>query len=144
MKQVSDLLNSKGRVVWSLAPDATVYEAIDQMAQKVIGALLVMEGQRLVGIISERDYARKVILKGKSSRETPVSEIMSHPVICVRPDLTIEQAMAVITKKRVRHLPVVVKDRVDGMISIGDVVRGIIEDKQLEIQQLKDYIHLRE
>ena len=140
MKQVSHLLDHKGRDVWSVTPDATVYEAIDQMAQKGVGALLVMEGDRLVGIVSERDYARKVILKGKSSRETPVREIMSYPVICARPELTVEETMALMTDKRVRHLPVVVEERVVGVISIGDVVRGVIDDKEFHIQQLTSYI----
>src|SRR5438445_10802662 len=97
MKRVCDLLDGKGRDIWSLRPDATVYEAIDQMAQKGVGALLVMERKRLVGIVSERDYARKVILKGKASREIQVREIMSHPVICVPPELPIEQTMALMT-----------------------------------------------
>ncbi len=140
MKRVSDLLNHKGRDVWHLAPEATVFEAIEQMAEKGIGALLVMEGERLVGIVSERDYARKVVLKGKRSRETRVREIMSHPVICVRPDLTVEETMALMTDKRVRHLPVVVEEKVVGVISIGDVVRGIIEDQEFQIQQLTNYI----
>ncbi len=140
MKQVSDLLKHKGRAVWSLPPDATVYEAIDQMEQKGVGALLVMEGERVVGIVSERDYARKVILKGKSSREIRVSEIMSHPVIYARPELTVEQTMALMTDKRVRHLPVMVEERCVGVISIGDVVRGIIEDQEFEIHQLTNYI----
>ncbi len=141
---VSDLLRGKGRDIWSVAPDATVYDAIYRMAEKGIGAVLVMDGSRLVGILSERDYARKVILQGKSSRETRVREIMSHPVVCVRPDLTIREAMAVMTEKRIRHLPVVVKGAVHGVISIGDVVRGVIEDNQTEIRELRDYIHLRE
>ena len=140
MKRVCDLLHDKGRDVWSLTPDATVYEAIEQMAQKGVGALLVMEGERLVGIISERDYARKVILKGKASREIQVREIMSHPVICVPPELTIEQTMALMTDRHVRHLPVVVAETVVGVISIGDVVRAIIEDKEFYIQQLTTYI----
>ena len=140
MKQISDLLKEKGRHVWSLSPDATVYDAIEQMAEKGCGALLVMEGERLVGIVSERDYARKVILKGKASRETLVREIMSSPVVCVRPDLSVEQTMGLMTDKRVRHLPVVVEERVMGMISIGDVVRAIIEDKEFYIQQLTSYI----
>ena len=138
--QISDLLKHKGRDVWSLTPDATVYDAIDQMAQKGCGALLVMDGDRLVGIVSERDYARKVILKGKASRETLVREIMSYPVVCAPPELTVEETMAIMTEKRVRHLPVVVDDRVVGVISIGDVVRGIIEDKEFHIQQLTNYI----
>jgi CBS domain-containing protein len=140
MKRVCDLLHDKGREVWFLTPDATVYEAIDQMAQKGVGALLVMEGEQLVGIVSERDYARKVILKGKASREIQVCEIMSHPVICVSPELTIEQTMALMTDNRVRHLPVVVAETVVGVISIGDVVRAIIEDKEFYIQQLTTYI----
>ena len=139
-KQVSDLLNHKGREIWSLPPNATVYEAIDQMAQKGVGALLIMEGEQLVGIVSERDYARHVILKGKSSRETRVSEIMSHPVICTRPDLRVERVMALMTDKRVRHLPVMVGERVVGVISMRDVVRGIIAEKEIKIQQLTDYL----
>ena len=140
MKRVFDLLNHKGRDVWSLPPDATVYEAIDQMAQKGVGALLVMESEQLVGIVSERDYARKVILKGKASRKTQVREIMSHPVICARPEFTVEQAMALMTDERVRHLPVVVEESVVGVISIGDVVRDIIKDKESTIRQLTSYI----
>lgn len=140
MKQVSDLLKHKGRDIWSLPPDATVYEAIDQMAQKGVGALLVMEGEHVVGIVSERDYARKVILKGKASREIRVSKIMSHPVIYARPELTVEETMALMTAKRVRHLPVMVGERCVGVISIGDVVRGIIEDQEFEIHQLTNYI----
>src|SRR5436309_350181 len=104
MKQISDLLKEKGSHVWSLPPDATVYDAIAQMAERGCGALLVMEGERLVGIVSERDYARKVILKGKASRETLVREIMSWPVICAPPNLSVEQTMGVMTDKRVRHL----------------------------------------
>src|SRR5437879_4254268 len=99
MKRVCDLLDGKGQDIWSLSPDATVYEAIDEMAQKGVGALLVMECNQLVGIVSERDYARKVILKGKSSREIRVREIMSHPVICVTQELTVEQTMALMTEK---------------------------------------------
>jgi len=140
MKRVCDLLHDKGRDVWSLTPDATVYEAIEQMAQKGVGALLVMEGERLVGIISERDYARKVILKGKASREIQVREIMSYPVICVPPELTVEQTMALMTDKHVRHLPVVVAETVVGVISIGDVVRSVIEEQEFYIQQLTMYI----
>ena len=140
MKRVSDLLNDKGRHIWFLPPDATVYEAIDQMAQKAVGALLVMEDERLVGIVSERDYARKVILQGKSSRETQVREIMSHPVICARPELTIEQTMTLMTDHHVRHLPVMVEERVVGVISIGDVVRSVIHDLRFTVRQLESYI----
>jgi len=140
MKRVCDLLHDKGRDVWSLTPDATVYEAIDQMAQKGVGALLVMESEQLVGIVSERDYARKVILKGKASREIQVREIMSYPVICVPPELTVEQTMALMTDRHVRHLPVVVAETVLGVISIGDVVRSVIEEQESYIQQLTMYI----
>ncbi len=140
MKTVAHLLKKKGQDIWSLFPDASVYEAIEQMAQKGVGALLVMEGERLVGIVSERDYARKVILKGKASRETQVREIMSHPVICARPQLTLEETMALMTEKRIRHLPVVADEKVVGVVSIGDVVRGIIEDNKFEIEQLTNYI----
>jgi CBS domain-containing protein len=140
MKRVCDLLDGKGREIWSLSPDATVYEAIDEMAQKGCGALLVLEGRQLVGIVSERDYARKVILKGKSSREIAVREIMSHPVISIAPEMTIEQTMAVMTERRVRHLPVVVDETIVGVISIGDVVRALMAEQQYHIQQLTTYI----
>ena len=140
MQRVSDLLNHKGRDIWSLTPDATVFEALEEMARKRVGALLVMEGERLVGIFSERDYARKVILEGKSSRKTRIREIMSRSVVCARPDLTVEESMALMTEKRVGHLPVVVGKRVVGVISIGDVVRSLIEDQEVHIQELTDYI----
>lgn len=141
MKTVSNLLSAKGQEIWSLTPDATVYEAIEQMAQKGCGALLVMEGERLLGIVSERDYARKVVLQGKASRKIKVREIMSYPVVCARPELTVEETMALMTDKRIRHLPVVVEERVVGVISIGDVVRGIIDEKEFLIHQLENYIH---
>jgi CBS domain-containing protein len=140
MKRICDLLDDKGRNIWFLSPEDTVYEAIEQMAEKGVGALLVMEAGRLVGIVSERDYARKVILKGKSSRDTQVREIMSYPVVCAAPELTVEQTMVLMTDNHVRHLPVVFDERVVGVISIGDVVRAIIEDKEYYIQQLTTYI----
>jgi len=140
MKQVSDVLNEKGRHVWSLTPEATVYEAIDQMAQKEVGALLVMEGERLVGIVSERDYTRKVILKGKASPGDPGSRDHVPSGHLRRPEFTVEQTMVLMTEKRIRHLPVVVEERVVGVISIGDVVRAIIDDKEFDIQQLRNYI----
>jgi len=134
------ILKGKSGEIWSIRPEATVYDAVEMLADKGVGALLVMAEGKLLGIVSERDYARKVILKGKSSRETPVREIMSYPVICARPEFTVEQTMALMTDKRVRHLPVVVEERVVGVISIGDVVRGIIDDKEFYIQQLTNYI----
>lgn len=141
---VSDLLDAKGSDVWSLGPDASVYDAVVQMAQKGIGATLVMDGEKLVGILSERDYARKIILKGKSSRETPVSEIMSSPVTSVGPDTTIQHAMALMTDRRIRHLPVKSLGFVIGVVSIGDVVKGIIDKNRSEIHSLHEYIHLQE
>ena len=140
MKTVFHLLNDKGRDVWSIAPDATVYEAIELISQKGIGALVVMEGERLVGIISERDYTRKVILKGKSSKKTRVREVMSLQVVCARPEHTVEEAMAIMTHRRIRHLPVVTDERVVGMISIGDAARGMIEEREFHIEQLTNYI----
>jgi CBS domain-containing protein len=126
MKTVKHLLRTKGHDVLSVAPDTAVFEALRLMAEKNVGAVLVLEGERLVGIFSERDYARKVILKGKSSKETLVREIMSSHVLYVRPEQTIEDCMALMTGKRVRHLPVLDEaQRVVGVISIGDVVKDI-------------------
>ncbi|RME49009.1 MAG: CBS domain-containing protein [Chloroflexi bacterium] len=140
MKSVRQLLEAKGYDVWSIAPDASVYDALKLMAEKDVGALLVMEGEKLVGIISERDYARKVILKGKSSMQTPVREIMTSKVISVRPESTIGECMALMTDKRIRHLPVLEGDQVVGVISIGDVVKTIISEQEFLIQQLENYI----
>jgi CBS domain-containing protein len=126
--------------IHSVAPEATVIEALTTMARKNVGALLVMSGDKLVGIFSERDYARKVILVGKTSRETRVSEIMTAQVVCVGPDCTPEEAMAVMTEKRVRHLPVLEGGRVIGVVSIGDVVRAVVEMQQFTIEQLQKYI----
>lgn len=139
-RRLSHLLDHKGRDVYSVPPDAMVFVAIEQMATRGVGALLVMESERLVGVISERDYARKVILAGRSSRQTPVREIMSHPVITVPPDLSVREAMSLMTEKRVRHLPVVADERVEGVISIGDVVRAIIADQKFHIRRLEEYI----
>lgn len=140
MKTVRHVLQVKGRQTWSIRPDASVYDALTLMADKEVGALLVLDGGKLVGIISERDYARKVILKGKSSLETPVRDIMTPKVICVRPEQTIEECMALMTDKHVRHLPVVVGDEVVGVISIGDLVKAVIAEKDFMIKQLEDYI----
>jgi CBS domain-containing protein len=140
MKVVKDILQDKGPQVWSVAPDATVYDALTLMAEKNIGALVVLEEDRVVGIISERDYARKVILKGKSSKELRVSEIMTRAVFCVRPEQTMDECMALMTDKHIRHLPVLVADRLAGLISIGDVVKAIIAEKEFLIGQLESYI----
>jgi CBS domain-containing protein len=140
MTSVAHLLHAKGHAAWAIPPDASVYEAIKLMADKEVGALLVMEGQRLVGIVSERDYARKVILQGKSSRDTPVREIMTGKVFYVRPDQTVEDCMALMTAHRIRHLPVLDDDRVIGVVSIGDLVKAVISEQEVRIQQLEQYI----
>jgi CBS domain-containing protein len=140
MTSVAHLLHAKGHAVWSIPPDASVYEAIKLMADKGVGALLVMEGQRLVGIVSERDYARKVILQGKSSRDTPVREIMTDKVFYVRPEQTVEECMAVMTAHRIRHLPVLDDDQVRGVVSIGDLVKALLSEQEVRIQQLEHYI----
>jgi CBS domain-containing protein len=140
LKTVKEILNAKGYEVWSITPDATVFDALTKMALKDVGALTVMEGDQLAGIISERDYARKVILQGKTSRTALVREIMSSPVICVRPQQTVEECMALLTGRRIRHLPVIEDERVIGMVSIGDLVKSIISEQQFIIEQLEHYI----
>ena len=140
MTSVAHLLDTKGHAVWSIPPDASVYEAIKLMADKGVGALLVMEGQRLVGIVSERDYARKVILQGKSSRDIPVREIMTAKVFYVRPEQTVEDCMALMTAHRIRHLPVLDDKLVRGVVSIGDLVKAVISEQEVRIQQLEQYI----
>ena len=140
MKRVRDILEAKGREVWSIKPGVTVFDALRLMAEKEIGALTVMDDERLVGIISERDYARKVILFGRSSLTTAVEEIMTQPVVCTHPEQPIEECMAVVTEKRVRHLPVVEQGKIVGLISIGDLVKSIIADQRFIIQQLERYI----
>jgi CBS domain-containing protein len=136
---VRDMLRGKSDV-YSVAPDDTVYDALRLMADKNIGAVLVRSAERIEGIFSERDYARKVILLGKTSRETLVSEIMTARVISVEPEWTADQCMALMTEKRIRHLPVIERDRLVGVISIGDVVRAVVEDQQFTISSLERYI----
>ena len=140
MITVRQLMRAKGPDVWHIAPDACVYDALRLMADKGVGALVVLEGEELVGIISERDYARKVILKDKSSMDTPVSEIMTEEVISVDPEQSIQECMSLITDKRVRHLPVLEDDRLVGIVSIGDVVKAIISQQEFMIEQLERYI----
>jgi CBS domain-containing protein len=137
---VRDMLKTKGREVWSVTPDTSVYDALKLMADKNIGAVLVMDGDNIMGILSERDYARKIVLQGKASVNTPASEIMTGRVMCVGPEETAEQVMALMTEKKVRHLPVLEDDRLIGIISIGDVVKATIAQKEFIIEQLEHYI----
>jgi signal-transduction protein with cAMP-binding, CBS, and nucleotidyltransferase domain len=139
--RVELILKTKGNgQLWSISPEATVYDAVAHMAEKSVGALVVLDDLRLVGIISERDYARKVILAGRSSQDTRVAEIMSAPVTTVTPMHTVDECMAMMTELRIRHLPVVEDDEVLGMISIGDLVKWIITEQGEAIQQLESYI----
>ena len=140
MRQVKHLLDRKGSDIYAVAPEAPVLEAIKHMAERRVGALLVMRGEQLVGIISERDYARKVILQGRSSAQTLVSEIMSNPVLTVTPETDVFDCMRMCTDSRVRHLPVVQGNRVMGVISIGDLVKEVISAQAEQIEQLQRYI----
>ena len=140
MKTASQVLRAKGYTVWSIAPDSLVYDALKLMADKNVGAVLVLEEGHLVGIFSEREYARKIILEGRSSKETRVREIMREIVAWVRPEQSIEECMALMTYKRVRHLPVLEEQKLVGVISIGDVVKAIISEQEFMIEQLEHYI----
>ena len=140
MKTLKQLLDEKGRDIWSLAPDDTVFDAIKLMAEKSIGALAVLKAGKLIGMITERDYARKVILKEKSSKAISISDIMTTKVIYARSDQSVDECMAVMTEKRVRHLPVFEAEKLIGIVSIGDLVKAIIEEQQFVIEQLEQYI----
>jgi len=140
MKTVKQILDKKGYEIHSVRPTSTVYEALQKMAQEGIGALIVLDGDELAGIVSERDYARKIVLLGQRSADTPVKEIMTKNVICVSSDHGVEASMSIMSDKRVRHLVVRDDDRITGVISIGDVVKAIIDDQQFTIEQLHTYI----
>ncbi|MCW9003249.1 MAG: CBS domain-containing protein [Rhodospirillales bacterium] len=140
MATLRQLVENKGGEVWSVSPDDSVYKALEEMARRNGGCVLVMEGGKIVGIFTERDYARNVILKGKSSPKTAVREVMTDKVICVRPEQTVEEAMAVMSDKRVRHLPVMEDGKLLGLLSIGDLVSSIISEQKFTIEQLQDFI----
>ncbi len=140
MKTVRKVLDDKGHGVYTISPDATVLEALQEMADRNVGALVVLSEGEVVGLISERDYARKVILKGRFSKDVPVHEIMTREVICVSSKHKMDVCMAIMTEKRVRHLPILENGQLEGIISIGDVVKAINEDHQFTIEQLEHYI----
>jgi CBS domain-containing protein len=140
VKKIRELLDEKGTQVWSIPPTKSVYDALALMAEKNVGALLVMDQDQLLGVISERDYTRGVVLQGRTAKDTQVNEIMTSRPVCVGPDQTIEDAMALMTDKRVRHLPVVEGNRVVGLVSIGDAVKATISEQKFIIKQLEQYI----
>jgi CBS domain-containing protein len=140
MTTVRQLLQNKGGHTWCIAPDATVFDAIKMMSEKEIGALVVAEHGTVVGVLSERDYARKVLLKGRSSKNTPVRDIMTTDVIFAEPDQNVDHCMNVMTDERIRHLPVMEEGRLIGVVSIGDLVKSIISEQQETIEQLESYI----
>lgn len=140
MKTIRELLDKKGHQVWSIGSASGVYDALVLMAEKNIGAVTVMDGDRLVGIFSERDYTRDVVLQGRETKETRVSEVMTGRPVCVAPEQTVEECLALMTDKRVRHLPVLEDDAVIGLVSIGDAVKEIISEQQFTIEQLEQYI----
>jgi CBS domain-containing protein len=140
MKTVNEVLKNKGREIWTVSPLATVFQALELMAQKDVGALPVVQNGKLVGIFSERDYARKVILKGRASKDTTVSELMTQTVFYVCPENTLEDCMALMTSKQIRHLPVLDHDRLAGIITLGDVVKRIISEQEFTIKELEKYV----
>ncbi len=141
MATVRQMLMEKGTEVYTIAPDATVLDALRLMGEMDVGALVIVEGDEITGIFSERDYARKIALQGKSSRTTPVWAVMTDDVICVSPELQADKCMVIMSEKRIRHLPVIEDGRLAGIISIGDVVKNIISEQQVMIRHLEDYIH---
>jgi CBS domain-containing protein len=141
MKTIKEILEGKGSHFFTIAPEASVIDALKLMAEKEVGALVVTEGGKLVGIISERDYARKVVLMGRASRDTRVKEIMTRRVICIQPHQSVDECMALMTEKRVRHLPVLSDGEIIGIVSVGDLVKSIIADQQFVIDQLVSYIN---
>jgi CBS domain-containing protein len=140
-KTVAQVLGRKPQRVLAVAPDATVFEALTMLAEHDVGALVVLDGERLAGIFSERDYARQVALQGKTSRDTRVREIMTAKVVCVRPDQSVDDCMGLMTARHIRHLPVLDHKKVIGVVSIGDVVKELLTEQQLMIEQLEQYIH---
>jgi CBS domain-containing protein len=141
MQTVRQVLQAKGREVWTTGPDTSVYDALALMAEKGIGALVVTEGPRVLGLLSERDYARNVVLRGRRSKETAVRDIMTTRVACVDPDQTVQDCMSIMTEQRVRHLPVMNGDTLVGLVSIGDLVKAIIEEQEVLIEHLVRYIN---
>ncbi len=140
MITVKQILDEKGREAWTVVPETTVFDALKLMAEKGIGALVVVENARIVGIVSERDYARKIILKGRFSKDTPVLDIMTTQVYGVHPSATAEECLALMTDRHIRHLPVLEKDKLSGIVSIGDVVKAVMSTQKVTIQQLENYI----
>jgi CBS domain-containing protein len=140
MNTIGQLLESKGKDIWSIAPNATVFEALRIMAKKNVGVLLVIDKEKLVGIFSERDYARKVILEGKSSKETAVGDLMTKDVYYIDPKNTLHESLAVMTSRRIRHMPVLDQERLVGIVTLGDVVKQIIADQEFTIRELEKYI----
>ena len=140
MKTIGQILKEKGQETWQVTPETLVFDALKLMAEKDVGALLIMQGGKVVGIFSERDYARKVILKGKSSKKIPVKEIMSTHVLFIRPDQSCEKGLAVMTAARIRHLPVFERDRLIGIVSIGDLVNAVMGEQKQTIDKLEQYI----
>ena len=140
MQTVADILESKGHDVWHVKPTDTVLHALRVMAEHEVGAVLVCDNDKLVGIFTERDYARKVVLIGRSSRDSAVSEVMTHSEVCVGPDRCVNECMALMTEKRMRHLPVLDHKRIVGLVSIGDLVKATIEEQEFTIRQLQQYV----